>query len=128
MVVRAFLFASIAFLAACGTTPTAPTIVPAGVVETLVPVPTCGSGLDEAITKSKHVNRPLVLPISQLTEQDTENFQKVQSAYISTIAMLVKYAQELEANQTEIQMQCKVAKEEASKLNTSRPTTLSTPK
>lgn len=120
MVIRGLIL--VALLATVvGCAKDAPNVVPAGAIETKVPVPVCSAGIEDAIARSKAVDRPLVLPIKQLTEADRDNYDKVQKAYVGTIALLVEYIGKLEADRDEIDLQCKASKDLIKTLNTVQP-------
>lgn len=122
MVNRLLLIASLAFvLHGCAKDAVPPPVVPSGALTVKVPVPTCGDGLEKAIDRSSANSRPLVLPIQRLTTADKENYDKVQSAYVQTVAILVEYTGKLEADQNEVQLLCQAAKEQVETLNTVQP-------
>lgn len=115
-------------LVACGTKAVQPTLIPAGTVSVKVPVSTCGPGLSTAIQRSMLLRRPAVLPIQLLTTVDAEDYNKVQTAYAETVAILIEYATALETDRGEIHQHCEAAKEQLKTLNTVQPNTLSVPK
>lgn len=96
-------------------------VVPTGAQVVKVPVPVCGPQLEQAIGRSSTNARPLVLPVQQLTEEDAENYDKIQRAYTNTIAELLEYIGKLESDQQEVRMQCEAANEQVKTLNTVQP-------
>lgn len=102
------------------------TIVPAGMVEVSVPVPSCSGNLDASIQATRLIKRPSSIPIQHLSGSQITDYEIVQKAYIQTIAILIEYVAELEAIQQEIRMQCSAIQDATKILNSRQPIVPST--
>ncbi len=113
--ILALLFAIM--LAGCSQQPVKDTVVPAAAIEVKVPVPVCSNDLLMTLAPKQRPH----LPISDLTVDDLNDFDKVAKAYQSSIALLAEYATSLERNQQQAAAQCKVVNDAANALNTKSP-------